>query len=168
MSCITPLHGDIRSGICHEDFERVIKIILYVHNDTGSVTERLRYAKVKFDTGNPVNLISEEFLLKFNRVLFEQRTARHILSHPGGGRTISIGTVQGRWTADEPWQWDGWNFGTRLYDAEFEVCQGPQEFEIIFGSEMLSKYKLVSLDVPFGYPGWRTPLPAVDSKLINS
>ena len=148
-------HGD-------SPFDRTIQIIF--KDEQGN--EILRHARAKFDTGNPENLISSAFLSKFGSLIPIKRNKRVILELPGGGKYTSVGRLSGRWTCklnDPPLHFDA-----KFMDAEFEVSNSAERFDVVIGSNTIQKEHLLEVRHGLALTGFRTKTPSYTREFASN
>jgi hypothetical protein len=130
-----------------------VKTILVAFKDERG-NEILRHARAKFDTGNPKNLVSPDFVKQFGSLVLDESGKRVILDLPGGGRYISIARLAGRWTcriSDSQFRFD-----PKFMDAEFEVSDTSERFDVVIGSDTLEEEHIVTFRRDFALTGFRT------------
>ncbi|KAF2186250.1 hypothetical protein K469DRAFT_148412 [Zopfia rhizophila CBS 207.26] len=145
-----------------DDWVRTISVAFVVDGE-----EILRHGRAKFDTGNPKNLISPAFAAKFGFV-FESGDGDAVLELPGNGRYISIAKVVGRWTGRQNASRDRrFFFDPRFMDAEFEVSNRTERFDVVIGYETIAKEKLIIWSPNAAFTGFRTKPATFDKNEIE-
>lgn len=122
--------------------------------------EIIRLARAKFDTGNPYDIISRNFVEKIGiPINFFLEGPKKILELPGGNSFTAIGTIVGRWTGKHTSS-HGHSFDPKFLDGEFFVSEAHERFDIIIGSrtitnERLLTYSPVAFTGSEGFDGFR-------------
>ncbi|KAJ9665655.1 hypothetical protein H2201_004139 [Coniosporium apollinis] len=130
----------------------------------------VRLARVKFDSGNPYNLIRRGFV--------EGELQDAIMPSPNGPRDFLEGGLQGAIVAfqDGPmdildmangtkfraiaeielrWYGKGEEFDPKTYTSLFYVSESREaRFDVVIGSETCAKEGLLTLNFPVGLPGF--------------
>jgi len=148
-------HGD-------SPFDRTIQVIF--KDEQGN--EILRHARARFDTGNPENLISPAFVSQFGSLIPIERNERVILDLPGGAKYTSAGRLAGRWTCklnDPPFHFDA-----KFMDAEFEVSNSAERFDVVIGSNTIQKEHLLEVRHGLALTGFRTKTPSYTRKFASN
>jgi hypothetical protein len=152
-------HSKRDSSFDDDDWVKTISIIF---QDT-SGKEVLRYAKAKFDTGNPKNLISPTFAARFG-LIFEPHNAKVILDLPGNGQFVSIGKIAGRWCSKINAAHDRYfRFDPKFMDAEFEVSNSAERFDIVIGADTIKLERLLEWGPALALTGFRSSRPPAAS-----
>lgn len=134
-----------------DDWVKTVSIIF----EDRSGKEILRHAKAKFDTGNPKNLISPAFAAKFG-LSFESRNGEVILELPGDGQFVSNGRITGRWCSMINTSHDRHlYFDPKFMDADFEVSNSPERFDIVIGADTIKSERLLKWGPALALTGFR-------------
>ncbi|KAF2475309.1 uncharacterized protein BDR25DRAFT_340117 [Lindgomyces ingoldianus] len=133
-----------------EDFVRTI-MIAFVVDKQGSKEEVLRYARAKFDTGNPINLISPKFVRSFG-IEIDHGEEQVKLTLPGNGKFKSIATLPGRWCAEGSGR--TFYFDPRFYNDKFEVSNVDERFDVVIGYETITREGLMTVKPALGLAGF--------------
>ena len=145
-----------------DPFVRTIQVIF--KDERGE--EILRHARAKFDTGNPENLISPAFVAQFGTLVPDAHNERVILDLPGGSKYVSIARLAGRWTcklSDSRFRFD-----PKFMDAEFEVSNSTERFDVVIGSNTLQKEHIMKLRRDLALTGFRTKNASYSRKFTSS
>jgi hypothetical protein len=147
----------IRSrGAENQNDEWVLTVSVIFQDANGQ--EILRHARAKVDTGNPKNLISPAFTAQFG-FAFDAANERVILELPGGGLYVSTAKLAGRWSCkvnssrNSPFKFD-----PKFMDAEFEVSNTDERFDVVIGSDTISEERLLEWGPGIALTGFRTKL----------
>ena len=139
-----------------EDDVEYVRTIEVVFKDRNGCEQPPVYARAQFDTGNPINLISPDFVAKCGQI-FEPSEGETILETAGNGQFISTGTITGRWTCKA--RHGPPHFDPKFMDAEFEVSKHTERFDVVIGSDTISKERLMVLAPSLCLTGFRTKTP---------
>lgn len=152
-------HSKRDSTFDDDDWVKTISIIF----PDNSGNEVLRYAKAKFDTGNPKNLISPTFAASFG-IILEHHNPKVILDLPGNGQFVSIGKITGRWCSKTNATHDRYfRFDPRFMDAEFEVSNSAERFDVVIGADTIKLEKLLEWGPALALTGFRSSPPPAAS-----
>ena len=131
--------------------------------------EVTRTARAKFDTGNPYNLVSRDFIEKTFNIPFIHfpEGNRELLQLPNGHKFLAIGKITGRWSVavnsrDKNAGGKNIRFHPKFYDSDFYVSETKELFDVVIGSETIEQYNLINFQSPLGltgFDGFRTKNP---------
>jgi len=115
--------------------------------------EIIRLARAKFDTGNPYDIISRNFVEKIGIPIdFFLAGPKKILELPDGNSFTAIGTIVGRWTGKHAFS-HGHSFDPKFLDGEFFVSEAHERFDIIIGSRTIANERLLTYS-PVAFTGF--------------
>ncbi|XTI94537.1 hypothetical protein V2W45_1251969 [Cenococcum geophilum] len=144
----------------------ILTILVALMRDDKEVT---RIARAKFDTGNPYNLVSRDFIEKtFNIPLTHfPEGNRDLLELPNGHKFSAISQITGRWSAavnprNKKAGDQNIRFHPKFYESDFYVSGKKELFDVVIGSETIEQYNLVNFQSPLGltgFDGFRTKNP---------
>ena len=140
--------------------------------------EVTRTARAKFDTGNPYNLVSRDFIEKTFNIPFIHfpEGNRELLQLPNGHKFFAIGKITGRWSVavnsgDKKAGGKNIRFHPKFYYSDFYVSETKELFDVVIGSETIEQYNLINFQSPLGltgFDGFRTKNPpSVKGKITS-
>lgn len=102
-----------------------------------------RNARALFDTGCPLNLMSRT-MASIIGVVYPARMGEPILNTLGIDKFRSLGRIEGRWASCNQ------SFDPKFYDAEWEISDKPEEYDVIIGRDTIIVNKLIKLSPELG------------------
>jgi hypothetical protein len=125
-----PLHGD----------KFIRKIFIEVPCDDGFVC---RHAMALFDTGCSKNLMSRTMASRID-VVYLARTGEPIMNTLGMDKFRSLGRINRRWASYSQ------RFDPKFYDAEWEVSDKTEDYDVIIGCDTMTENKLIKISPKLG------------------
>ncbi|OCL04674.1 hypothetical protein AOQ84DRAFT_441957 [Glonium stellatum] len=142
------------------DFIRSIHLAIMHDNE-----EKVHIGCAQFDTGNPYNLVSREFIEKTFNVPFNRfpEGKREVLSLPNNHTFCAVGQIHGRWTPVTDSEYNAaqgglLRFNPKFYESDFYVSEEKELFDVVIGSKTIKRENLMKLGPPLaltGFDGFR-------------
>jgi len=116
----------------------------------------LRNGIALIDPHCPVNLMSRHFAELFGET-FGSAKGKQILNGLGGGEFRSVGTLSGRWFCRETKKYHNRkvSFDPKYLEAEWEVSESVERFDVIIGQETIRGYDLLEAKNEIAAPTFR-------------
>jgi hypothetical protein len=102
-----------------------------------------RNARALFDTGCPINLMSRTMASTIG-VVYPALMGEPILNTLGVDKFRSLGRIEGRWAPRNR------HFNPKHYDAEWEISDKPEWYDVIIGCKTIIENKLIKLSPELG------------------
>jgi hypothetical protein len=130
----THISLQFRYPLRQDDFVRYIIIEV---PDSGSFVRRR--ARALFDTGCSKNLMSRTMAITVRAAAYLTRTGEPIMNTLGKDKFRSLGRVDRRWASINQ------HLDTKFYDAEWEVSDKPEDYDVIIGRDTMTENNLIKL-----------------------